>query len=514
MDCCNRLQFIIGPLLILVISAANGQSYFEINVKTDKTIHVTDERFLSVALDANQLKYEWQEKKINLDNPMFNDLTKELSPAILRMGGTSADQLHYVGDDPHRKLIKKQGYGEYTSQEFKAFQDFRIRNGLDFLFDFNLQLRKEDGTWNETDAEELLRYCDSQKYDGMLFQLGNEPNHYARKANSPNPDIRKAYPYLHPTGKEHGQAFARLRKVLRKFPRYQDAILVGPDSGDCNSCHNYAKRKCKCIQYAEDLLQAAEGSVQIIGFHHYYYAGYKSSEELFLTIEKLDQLGDVVDGYKLSLPGTPVWLTETSSAWDSSKNDPAAHLADRFIASFLWVDKLGLMAAKGVDVVVRQTLYNGYYSLTDKYTEEPNPDFWISILYKRLVSTKVLGLTKTLVKKNGERVPLKDFNYDSKVRFYSHCAKNRPGHIVLFGQNMENSIKQLKLANVDDNIVVEQYQFTPPKGDLLSKEVELNDKILEYNGGTPKLEPVEKKKLWLKPYSVNFVVVPVPNGIC
>ena len=35
-----------------------------------------------------------------------------------------------------------------------------------------------------------------------------------------------------------------------------------------------------------------------------------------------------------------------------------------------WLDKLGLSAAHGVDLVIRQTFFGGYYGLLD---EEANP---------------------------------------------------------------------------------------------------------------------------------------------
>lgn len=47
-------------------------------------------------------------------------------------------------------------------------------------------------------------------------------------------------------------------------------------------------------------------------------------------------------------------------------------LSDRYIATFFWLDKLGVAAKTGLDVVVRQTLFQGHYALVDKNLE-PNP---------------------------------------------------------------------------------------------------------------------------------------------
>ena len=48
----------------------------------------------------------------------------------------------------------------------------------------------------------------------------------------------------------------------------------------------------------------------------------------------------------------------------------------------------GLAALHDYQVIIRQTFYHGCYALIgeDLY---PNPDFWLSALYKTLVSDKV-----------------------------------------------------------------------------------------------------------------------------
>lgn len=40
---------------------------------------------------------------------------------------------------------------------------------------------------------------------------------------------------------------------------------------------------------------------------------------------------------------------------------------------YRWLDKLGISASLGVDVVVRQTFYGGNYGLIDTKTSNPNP---------------------------------------------------------------------------------------------------------------------------------------------
>ena len=62
------------------------------------------------------------------------------------------------------------------------------------------------------------------------------------------------------------------------------------------------------------------------------------------------------------------------------------------MAGFLWLDKLGLGALLDLKVIVRQSLFKGSYALITRKLR-PTPDYWLTVLYKRLVSTKVLKVS-------------------------------------------------------------------------------------------------------------------------
>lgn len=74
----------------------------------------------------------------------------------------------------------------------------------------------------------------------------------------------------------------------------------------------------------------------------------------------------------------------------------------RFVSGFLWLDKLGLAAASGYRVVIRQTFFHGCYALVGE-DAVPNPDYWLSLLHKRLVGVGVLRVTKALQEGGEER---------------------------------------------------------------------------------------------------------------
>lgn len=62
---------------------------------------------------------------------------------------------------------------------------------------------------------------------------------------------------------------------------------------------------------------------------------------------------------------------ETSTAYGGGAPD----YSNRFVSTFMWLDKLGLAAKNGLDLVVRQSFFKGYYALLyDDYDPAPvNP---------------------------------------------------------------------------------------------------------------------------------------------
>ncbi|KAM8871895.1 heparanase-like [Synchiropus picturatus] len=94
----------------------------------------------------------------------------------------------------------------------------------------------------------------------------------------------------------------------------------------------------------------------------YYVNGRDTSLEDFLDPEVLDSLQwkirEVLQ--TASRARKPVWLGETSSAYGGG----APGLSDTFAAGFMWMDKLGLAARSGLDVVMWQVLIgSGSYDL-------------------------------------------------------------------------------------------------------------------------------------------------------
>jgi len=250
----------------------------------------------------------------------------------------------------------------------------------------------------------------------------------------------------------------------------------------------------------QDMIKASNNVMDAVSFHHYYWPAAIATIDDYLSTVRLDQLGEIVEGFKRHLPNIDLWMTETGSAYGHGGKG----ILDRFVATFMWLDKLGMVASRGVKLLVHQTLYNGDYSFIEKDTYMARPDLWISILYKRLVSTQVLDV-KTAA------------GFPSTLRLYAHCAKNKKGHITLFGLNMVNATKSFDLANNNVGDIIEQYEMTANGNDILSKYMDLNGQIVNYpdeNHFPDLMRPKQVKGFNMQPYSLSFWTVPMTGGIC
>ena len=185
----------------------------------------------------------------------------------------------------------------------------------------------------------------------------------------------------------------------------------------------------------------------------------------------------------------------------------ALGLSDRYVNGFLWLNKLGAAAAGGQSVVIRQTFYHGHYALIGEDLQ-PNPDFWISALYKKLVGRKVLKI-------QGHE------NTGNTLRLFAHCMKSKMiihSHpftgIVVFGLNMANKTVEVPL-HVS---AIEEFKLSSPDdGSLTSRKIRLNENVLNLDdvwkvpslsgsvikSGAPKLGPFEMAFWTFRGYSAH-----------
>ena len=164
-----------------------------------------------------------------------------------------------------------------------------------------------------------------------------------------------------------------------------------------------------------------------------------------------------------------------------------------------------------------------YGLLSNSPDFKPTPDFYLHLLHKRLMGTRVLGITTSLIlpatlPKNPP-FPTPE-HLLSTMRLFAHCASGNetPGAVTLSFANPQTYPITLDLSS--DSVALiprDEYHLTVPedsqKTGLQSLSVALNNKTLTLgkDASLPSLTPVHvtnlSQKMVLQPLSVGFIVL-------
>ncbi|KAM5192818.1 heparanase isoform 2-T2 [Mantella aurantiaca] len=425
--------FVILAGTVLYTSSDSPENFVELQLQLKTSGRPPlNPKFLSVTIDASLAS---EPKYIAfLGSKKLITLTRGLSPAFLRFGGTKSDFLFF---DPAKnaseketffwkkstkqankceenqvplsaqhelqaqwpiqediilkeELLKKYKNSTITKETIDLLYRFANCSGLHLIFGLNELLRNVHDQWNSSNAKLLIDYCASRKYN-LSWELGNEPNSFKKKSG------------LYIDGFQLGKDFMSLHKLLGTYLRYKNSGVYGPDIGQPTK---------KSQKMLSRFLKAGGKVINSVTWHHYYVDGRTASKRDFLNPRILDSLASEIETVfqivNQTVPGKLVWLGETSSAYGGG----CPGLSNSYIDGFMWLDKLGMSAKLGIDVVMRQALFGaGSYNLVDS-DFEPLPDYWLSLLFKKLVGSVVLNTSL----KNSKTA------WETKIRIYAHCT--------------------------------------------------------------------------------------------
>ncbi|XP_067995680.1 inactive heparanase-2 isoform X2 [Melanerpes formicivorus] len=387
---------------------------------------------------------------------------------------------------------------ELRGRSLDKLYNFADCSGLHLIFALNALRRNPNNSWNSSNALSLLKYSASKKYN-ISWELGNEPNNYrtlmGRSVN----------------GSQLGKDYIQLRSLLQLIRTYSKANLYGPNIG---------RPRKNVIALLEGFMKVAGSTVDAVTWQHYYIDGRVAKVTDFLKTRLLDTLSDqirkiqkVVNTYT---PGKKIWLEGVGATSSGGMNN----LSDSYAAGFLWLNTLGLLASQGIDVVVRHSfLDHGHNHLVDQ-NFNPLPDYWLSLLYKRLIGPKVLAIHVAGL----QRKPRPGRVIRDKLRIYAHCTSYHNhnyvrGSITLYIINLHRSRKKIKLAGTLRGKIVHQYLLQPyGKEGLHSKLVQLNGQPLAMvdDGTLPELKPRQLRAgrtLVIPPLTMSFYVVKNVNAL-
>jgi heparanase len=155
--------------------------------------------------------------------------------------------------------------------------------------------------------------------------------------------------------------------------------------------------------------------------------------------------------------------------------------------------------------VMRQQLCCGsVYDLLRDRGNNPNPDFWATLLWRRLMSGRVLSI-------KGDMEP------GRSLRSYAHCAVGRAGAVAVALINMRDEAATVNFASNasgtasgDPAALREVYLLATTDGLFTGHEATLNGHELRVEGSElPRLTPEQGKgPVVMPPRTVAFVVYP------
>lgn len=145
-------------------------------------MRTVSDQFLSVTIDSGAITHNWD--NLDLKSEGVINMGKALAPALLRIGGTSEDFVifkYQADSNDTQGIVKNRLHVKahrsnitLTASQWDAINEFTQTVGWDLIFGLNVFLRNPwpNGSWDTTNAEELMRYSISKGYD-INWELGN-----------------------------------------------------------------------------------------------------------------------------------------------------------------------------------------------------------------------------------------------------------------------------------------------------------------------------------------------------
>ena len=441
-----------------------------------------------------------QRSPIDLSNPRLRKLAAALGPAYMRVSGTWANSTFFQDSDEPVPAKAPAGFNAVlTRAQWKGVLDFSRAADARLVTSFAVSLgtRDSNGVWTPAEAEKVLRFTRANGGSIAAAELFNEPT-YASIGGAP-----KGY---------DAAAYARDSQVFLGFMKKNapDTVVLGPGSvGEGGSLT--AAPGMQTVK-TEDMLReqgpAANKGLDAFSYHFYGAVsqrcapkgapdGIGTSPDAALT-EKWLTLTARDEQYYAGLrdrftTGKPLWVTETGEA--ACGGDP---WAASFIDSFRYLNQLGILARKGVKVVMHNTLAASDYGLLDETTLEPRPNYWAAVLWRRFMGTTVLDAGDPGT---------------SGLYVYAHCLRGTKGGVAVLAINADKS------AARDMSMPVGSSRYTLTAVDLMGTAVRLNGVELKANadGSLPSMAGKEQAqgKVELPPASITFLAAAgASNSAC
>jgi hypothetical protein len=427
---------------------------------------------------------------IDLSNHRLRKLAAALSPAYLRVSGTWANTTWFQTSENPVPPTPPAGFKAVLSRpEWKGVVDFSNATGAKIVTSFAVGdgVRDSKGVWAPEQARQILDYTKSVGGSVAAAEFMNEPT-FAQIGGAP-----KGY---------DAAAFARDFAVFRAFMKDASpgTIILGPGGvGEGSALMPVSMKTIK----SEDILAATGPVFDAFSYHTYGAASSRcgrqgmpgtTSEEAALSEDWL-QRGVQSEQYYAAIrdrldPGKPMWLTETAQAACGGDRWAAT-----FLDSFRYLNQLGALAKRGVQVHMHNTLAASDYGLLDEKTYEPRPNYWSALLWRKLMGQTVLDAGTSA---------------SASLHLYAQCLPNHSGGVSLLAINTDRDDAQtIELAAPAERYTLTARNLTDKQIFLNGVELKLgkDDELPDLNGTATKEGAVT-----LPPASITFFAVPTAKN--
>lgn len=417
---------------------------------------------------------KWKIEPINLYEKKLRNLAAALGPTYVRVSGTWANAIYFQNNDEAKLSTVPTGFKNIlTRSQWKGVVDFckAVDGKLVSSFPISNGMRNEKGEYQTTQVKSILDYTQSIGGEIAAAEMFNEPSHAGHG------DAPKGY---------NGETYANDFSIFKEFAKkeYPNLKILGPGStGEGGIIPSQDI-------FVDKILSAVPKPTFDVFTYHYYgtvskRCGGSQTPEKALSADWLSKTEKGLEFYQNArdkyMPNVPIWNTETAES--ACGGNP---LAATFVDTFRYLEQMGRLAKKGVQVVMHNTLARSEYALLDHDTHNPRPNYWVALLWGKLMGTEVYEAE----------------NLSLGVDVFVHNLKGKAkGKTVLI----------LNTTNKETNVIIpssaSQYLLTAD--DLTTKKVKLNGQELRLNANdeVPKLlgEKIKAGTLALPAHSIMFL---------
>lgn len=449
--------------------AQNDRSPVKLNLSNLKQVAEVDERFQSVnvemcevvggdfwipydLVDTEKVKTEGFAAlkrtipPVNLYDKKLRTLASALGSMYIRVSGTWANRTYFQDNDKPELELAPEGYENVlTRAEWKGVIEFCKATNSKLVTSFAISdgMRDDDGNWTPAQVEPLIKFTKSLGGEIYAAEMFNEPSHAGHGGAPEGYDA---------------DWYARDFELFKNFvvSAYPEMKILGPGStGEGGIIPGGT--------ISTDDLMTATPNPEFDVFTYHYYGGVSKrcmgglTPENALTKEWLSKTELGLKYYENArnkyAPDARVWLTETAEA--ACGGNP---WAATYVDCFRYLEQLGRLAKKNVQVVIHNTLCASEYALLEQETHDPRPNYWGALLWNRFMGTKVYSAEKQA---DGPDV-------------FIHNLKNSTNGFAVMIVNSEEVETFIKIpANAEKYLLRAE--------EVLSKSVKLNGEVLKLN---------------------------------